>query len=252
MKKIFISLIFTVLFTTIFLSCEENIVTDATDGDFVYSTVNNQIYITDYVGTDGEVTIPLQIDSKDVYCIDAGAFKNCTTITSILIQESVSIIGDEAFYGCTSLSSVSLPQSITSIGESAFSGCSSLLSVDDFGSLTEIEANAFYNCTSLSSIVLPCSLNRIGESAFENTALTSVAIPCAVVSISDRAFWVGSSLTSVTSNPVVPPVLGGENVFYNESGTTSLSEIEVPEDSLQSYKESDYWDEYEDLMPAIS
>ena len=245
MKKIFMLTLFAVLMTTLFLSCEENIVTNGTYGDFAYSAVNNRIYITDYVGTDAEVTIPLEIDSKNVYCIDENAFEECTTITSIVIQESVSIIGDNAFYGCTSLSSVSFPQSIISIGEYAFSGCSSLLYVDNFGSLTEIAANAFSNCTSLEIINLPCSLNSIGESAFENTAITSVEIPCAVTSIYDKAFWVGSSLTSVISHPVVPPTLG-EDVFYNEDGALN---IEVPAESLEEYEA---WTDYEGFITAIS
>ena len=45
-------------------------------------------------------------------------------MSSVVIPDSVTRIGNEAFCGCTSLSNIILPDSVTSIGESAFEGCS--------------------------------------------------------------------------------------------------------------------------------
>ena len=61
--------------------------------------------------------------------IGFGAFRGCTSLTSITIPNSVTSIGDEAFYACSSLTSVTIPNSVTSIGGGAFSGCSSLTSI---------------------------------------------------------------------------------------------------------------------------
>jgi hypothetical protein len=45
----------------------------------------------------------------------------------------VTSIGYKAFSGCTSLTSLVIPESVTSIGEWAFSGCQSLLTVNYSG-----------------------------------------------------------------------------------------------------------------------
>jgi hypothetical protein len=52
-----------------------------------------------------------------------------TSITSIIIPDSVITIGLQAFAFCTSLTNVTISASINSIGTSAFSGCSNLTTV---------------------------------------------------------------------------------------------------------------------------
>ena len=49
-----------------------------------------------------------------------------SNITSVLMLEGVTSIGQEAFMDCTELASVTIPRSVTGIGDYAFSGCSSL------------------------------------------------------------------------------------------------------------------------------
>ena len=56
----------------------------------------------------------------------ASAFQHRQDLTSIIIQDGVTSIGEGAFRGCSSLTSVTIPASVTSIGEGAFRGCSSL------------------------------------------------------------------------------------------------------------------------------
>lgn len=47
-------------------------------------------------------------------------------MTSIVLPESVTTLGDWAFSGCTSLTSMVLPESVTTIDDFAFVGCTSL------------------------------------------------------------------------------------------------------------------------------
>ena len=75
-------------------------------------------------------------------------------------------IGDSAFSGCTSLSSIVIPDTVTSIGTYSFFGCSSLTSID-FGKGIKTIGNAvFYYCSSLTYIVIPSNVETIGINAF--------------------------------------------------------------------------------------
>ena len=109
----------------------------------------------------------------------------------------------EAFfsYGMSSgeLTSVVIPNSVTSIGNGAFHNCSGLVGVDIPNSVTSIDENAFYGCRSLTNIVISNSVTSIGENAFNGCdVLTSVAIGSGVTSIGDNAFGYCGSLTNIT------------------------------------------------------
>ena len=93
------------------------------------------------------------------------AFSTCTSLTSIVIPNSVVSIGDGAFSRCSSLSNIVIPDSVTAIGNFAFWGCSSLSNIVIPDSVTAIGDYAFYYC-SLSNIVIPDSVTAIGICAF--------------------------------------------------------------------------------------
>ena len=126
------------------------------------------------------------------------AFKNCTSLTSIVIPDGVFSISCYIFKGCTSLTTVSIPDSVTYINKYVFDGCSSLTTVNIPNSITYIADSMFWNCTSLTSVVIPDSVTSIGESAFDGCSkLTSVDIPDGVTSIGVSAFQGCNALTSV-------------------------------------------------------
>ena len=114
--------------------------------------------------------------------IGDGAFSYCSSLTSVVIGDSVTSIGNDAFYWCSSLTSVVIPDSVTSIGSSAFSYCFSLTSVVIGDSVTSIGSSAFYYCSSLTSVVIGDSVTSIGDGAFYNcSSLASVTIKGAPV-----------------------------------------------------------------------
>ena len=76
-----------------------------------------------------ELEIPAEIDGVPVTRIGENAFHGCTSLTSIVIPDSVTSIGYGVFAGCASLTSVVIPDSVTSIGYEAFSSCTSLTSI---------------------------------------------------------------------------------------------------------------------------
>ena len=118
-------------------------------------------------------------------------------ITSDMIEGYTSI-GGAAFRFCSSITSIILPNSITSIGKGAFSECSALTSITIPNSVTSIGYCAFYKCSSITSITLPNSITSIGEYAFEDcSSITSITLPNSITSIGDDAFCACNKLKKV-------------------------------------------------------
>ena len=160
------------------------------DGNFIFEYLNNNIEITNYIGSHTDIVIP-------------------DTINGIKVTK----ISDKAFYSCKSLTSVTIPGSIVSIGNSTFAECSNLKTVKLENGITGIGKESFYNCQSLTSVTIPDSVVSIGEKAFYNcTNLTSVTIPESVMYIGDRAFYGCSDLSSLSISDRISNI--GKKAFY--------------------------------------
>ena len=152
------------------------------------------------------------------------AFSGCCSLTDIVIPDSVTRIGDGAFRGCKSLTDIVIPNSVTSIGDNAFEYCFSLSNLVIPDGVTSIEDNAFEGCYSLSSVVIPDSVSCIGFGAFENcSSLTDIVIPDSVTSIGGYAFGCCESLTDIVIPNSVTSI--GDNAFWY---CKSLSSVVIP------------------------
>jgi hypothetical protein len=161
--------------------------------------------ITVYTGSDNDVVIPEMIDGLTVTSI-LRAFNNKTSITNVIIPNSVTSIRTEAFNYCTSLMSVNIPNSVTNIGDEAFQGCRSLTSVTIGNNVINIGDFTFYDCTSMTSVTIPNSVTNIGTWAFVLcSSLTSVTIPNSVTSMGDFAFGGCTNLNSAYFKGNGPP-----------------------------------------------
>jgi len=93
-----------------------------------------------------EITLP-----KNLKIIDKSAFRG-SGVTSIVIPEGVTDIGDYAFASCVYLTSLTLPKSLERIGTYAFEDCASLTDVIiPSGRRITYDKNVFASCISLSS-----------------------------------------------------------------------------------------------------
>ena len=120
------------------------------------------------------------------------------SVTSIVIEEGVTSVGDYAFENCDNLTSITIPGNVESIGESAFYSCDNLTDVTLQDGVKSIGDAAFIWCNNLTNIVLPNSITSIGDWAFKDcTSLTSIKIPSSVTSIDDP-FYNCSSLKTIS------------------------------------------------------
>ena len=156
------------------------------------------------------------------------AFAFCRSLTDIIIPDSVTSIGNWAFWNCRSLTDIVIPDSVTSIGDNAFHFCSSLSNIAISDSVTSIGNNAFSDCRSLTDIVIPDSVTNIGDAAFCGCkSLRTIVIPDSVTSIGNNAFCDCSSLSNLVLPDSVTRIGGG--AF---SGCLLLEYISIPKNVI--------------------
>lgn len=137
---------------------------------------NGKAEITGFVGTGNTVTIDDKIDGHEVVAIADAAFRDCTSLKSVIFWADIKTIGDYAFAGCTALTEISIPNETTSIGDHAFEGCTALSSLIIWGD-PSIGDYAFAGCTSIPDVSIPNDTPEIGAHAFEGcTGITSLII----------------------------------------------------------------------------
>ena len=143
--------------------------------------------------TDTEILIPTTYNGLPVVSVEASAFLNNTAITSVVLPDSITSIGENAFNGCESLTSVLFGKNsqLSSIGPGAFNYCYSLESITIPESVTSIGSDAFIYCYGLRSVTFGenSQLTSIGDGAFNwCESLESITIPASVTSIGEWAF----------------------------------------------------------------
>ena len=151
------------------------------------SAKTNSNPVDDKSGTCGE-DLTWSLDDKGVLTISGtGNMEDYTLlskapwsdysqdITSIVVQDGVTSIGDNAFINCNKVEQVSLSNDVETIGDYSFSGCTSLTDITLPNGLKTVPNGAFALCTGLKTVTVPKSVTEVGTLAFSGcTSLSDV------------------------------------------------------------------------------
>ena len=117
------------------------------------------------------------------------AFEDCSALKMLDIPQSVTEIGSKAFRGCSALTSLALPETVNRIGNTAFQGCSNLETINIPSGVKLIDWDTFRGCEKLKDVTIPAGVTLIGNSAFEACkTFRNIKIPEGVNTIGTNAF----------------------------------------------------------------
>ena len=152
------------------------------------------------------------------------AFAGWMTLENITFPKKLKELGQMCFCMC-GFRELTLPEGLEIIGEGAFSSCENLESISIPDSVVNIGERAFESCESLTSLVVPKNVKIIPEEFVCNcNNLTKIILPNGITSIGDNAFEDCTSLESINIPNTVTSI--GGYAFYS---CVSLKLLTIPE-----------------------
>lgn len=197
-----------------------------------YSVGDGRFYSISGLGTYDKthLIIPETYCGIPVKKIYDGAFAG-SELESVVIPDTVEIIGSSAFEGAEKLSRVTFGKSVQTLGSRAFSGCTALTEITLPGSLESMNgAHVFYGCTSLRTVVFEEGALSVGSAMFQDcTALTDVKLASTIKTFGSHAFLNCTSLETIT----IPASFGTKTGDCADAfaGCTSLKTVIFEEGS---------------------
>ncbi len=192
------------------------------------------------VPVDGVIEIPSIFRGKKVTEIGNRAFFKQTTITEVVIPDTIKVIGKEAFRDCKMIEKVVLPNSVTKMDSYAFFGCSALKSVKLSDNLETISTNCFGRCIRLGEIDFGAGVKHIESYAFqgcwsnatikneetgemETTAygITNITLPDSIETIDNGAFSQCKNLLSFVCGRNLKTI--GPQVFADDQNLERIT-----------------------------
>ena len=200
-------------------------------GDTLFISGKGDMMNYDWSGMDNRLApwkayraqIKCVVIEDSVTSIGEYALAKCEKLTSAILPQRLKTICKGAFMECKSLNAITIPDSI-SIGDTAFGSCASLRSIKLPEHLLTLGMAVFQSCVSLDSIRIPESIKTIESSTFQGcTSLCYVQIPNGVTSIGKGAFKDCGALHSIDIPNSVKTLAWG--AFW---GCSSLDSITIP------------------------
>ena len=133
--------------------------------DFDCTAENGEVTITDYTGTREHVLIPSEIDGQPVTALADKAFYE-KHVTTVVVPDSVTEIGDLCFSGDNYLVSLTLPDGLAELPYGALESCFRLMDFDLPQGLKKISGSALQYNYYLTHLTLTSSLTEIEQLNF--------------------------------------------------------------------------------------
>lgn len=149
-------------------------------------------------------------------------------LTTIVVEEGITTIGQLNFYNCAKLTSVTLPSTLKKISGGtanygAFRECVALTSITLPDGLEEIDDMVFRGCTALKTVTLPGTIKTLGISVFQDCSnLETVTFGEGMTSTGIQTFR-DSGLKYVNFSSTITTI--SAYTFFN----TRITSIEIPE-----------------------
>ncbi len=100
-----------------------------TDFDYIINADGESVTVTGVLGNVTNLVIPDEINGLKVTNIQQRAFKNNTTIETVVIGDNVSVLLYEVFMNCSNVKTVVVGSGVTEVGSKTFAGMTSLESI---------------------------------------------------------------------------------------------------------------------------
>ncbi len=190
---------------------------------FEYYETEKGITVTKYLGSEENVIFPESINGKSVTAIEIRIFSSDKSIKSVILPDTIEIIGDRAFFGCESLESIKLPKNLKEIGDYGISDCNLLKEITVPQGVQKIGNEAFSMNRGLQRVSLPEGIKEWGTGLFSNCyELSEVTLPDDMTEIPDGMFFATRKLTSVNIPSGVTKI--GESAFRG----SEITELTLP------------------------
>lgn len=168
-----------------------------------------------YCGFDGSLTLPEGLEEISESTFECNSFKG-----ELILPSSLQIIGEAAFKRNLFNGTIVFPKELISLGRSAFSGCWRLGGVVEIpGNILSVPSELFVDCTGLEGIKLHKDVEVIESRAFSNC----------------------SGINSIVCEAKNPPTINSNS--FNGVAKDNFT-LEVPETSVNLYKNADNWSEF--------
>ena len=216
-----------------------------------------------FEGNDAIQTVVL---GQSVSAVENSAFKDCSSLTSVIVTEqTISSIGEYAFVNTPWYDNQ--PGNVAYLGSLLLGYKGEPVDVIVNDTTVAIASGAFRNCVSLKSISIPNSVVRFGEEIFDGCVnLSDLYIDCENIDITGltgslsglskiviganvktvaRSFYTNDKVNEVYCLSVTPPNCKKRS-FHPDVCESAV--LYVPEESLEAYRNATGWQDFVNIQ----